>query len=113
MDRRKFAASPSGDLQMSAYARFARVMEMFGEPHYQQAYQRGLAWAEEVFRSWVESGRPVPRELPRSKHDAVFVLARGQLVDVERQSRAAAVLYATARVRWRRLVSLDVTRRAS
>jgi hypothetical protein len=88
-------------------------MEMFGEAHYQQAYQRGLVWADEVFRIWREEGRPVPRELPRSKHDAALVLAQGQLVDVERQARATAVLYATARVRWRRLVSLEFSRRAS
>ena len=87
---------------------------MFGEAHYQRAYQRGLAWADEVFRSWLLSGRPVPRELPLSKHDAALQLAQAPLVvDLERQSRAASVLYATARVRWRRLVSLEFNRRAS
>jgi hypothetical protein len=87
-------------------------MKMFGEAHYQLAYQRGLAWAEEVFRGWLQSGRPVPRELPFSKHDAPVILEQ-PLLDVERHSRAASVLYATARVRWRRLVSLEYNRRAS
>jgi len=86
---------------------------MFGEAHYQRAYQRGLAWADEVFRSWLKEGKPVPRELPLSKHDAALQLAQASLVDLERQSRAASVLYATARVRWRRLVSLEFNRRAS
>jgi len=88
-------------------------MEIFGEAHYQRAYQRGLAWADEVFQDWLRAGTPVPHELPRSKHDAARVLGQAQLVDSERQSRATAVLYATARVRWRRLVSLEFNRRAS
>jgi len=84
---------------------------MFGEAYYQKAYQRGLAWADEVFRGWIQSGRPVPRELPLSKHDAAAVL-EPSLADLERHVRAASVLYATARVRWRRLVSLEFNRRA-
>ena len=87
-------------------------MEMFGEAHYQRAYQRGLAWADEAFRGWLMSGRPVPRELPFSKHDAPMVLEQ-PLLDLEKRTRAASVLYATARVRWRRLVSLEYRRRAS
>ncbi|MET0593311.1 MAG: hypothetical protein ABW133_11465 [Polyangiaceae bacterium] len=86
-------------------------MEMFGEAHYQQAYQRGLAWAEEVFQGWRATGRPVPPELPLTKHDAAAVL-EAPVTDLERQTRAASVLYATALVRWRRLVSLEFTRRA-
>ena len=85
---------------------------MFGESQYQKAYQRGLAWADDVFRGWLQTGRPVPHELPLTKHDAAAVLDAA-CVDVERQARAASVLYATARVRWRRLVSQEFTRRAS
>jgi hypothetical protein len=87
-------------------------MMMFGEAHYQEAYQRGLAWAEEVFHGWLTSGQPVPRELPFSKHDAVTFLDQPQ-ADGERAARQASVLYATARVRWRRLVSSEFNRRAS
>jgi hypothetical protein len=87
-------------------------MEMFGEAHYQWAYQRGLAWADEVFGGWLKSGRPVPCELPFSKHDASTILEQRTL-DLERQARTASVLYATAKVRWRRLVSLEFNRRAS
>jgi hypothetical protein len=86
---------------------------MFGEIYYQNAYERGLAWADEVFRSWLSSGRPVPRELPLSKHDAAAVLEKPLPSDLERQARVTSVLYATARVRWRRLVSRELTRRAS
>lgn len=86
-------------------------MEMFGEAQYQQAYQRGLAWAEEIFHGWRATGQPVPRELPLTKHDAVAVLEPAQ-PDLEQSTRAASVLYATARVRWRRLVSLEFERRA-
>jgi hypothetical protein len=82
-------------------------MEIFGEAQYQRAYQRGLAWAEEIFRGWRATGQPVPRELPLTKHDAEAVLGPVWL-DLERSSRAASVLYATARVRWRRLVSLEL-----
>ena len=86
-------------------------MEMFGEAHYQRAYQRGLAWADEVFQGWRATGRPVPPELPLTKHDAVAVLEAAPS-DLERHTRVASVLYATARVRWRRLVSLEFARRA-
>jgi hypothetical protein len=85
-------------------------MQMFGETHYEMAYQRGLAWADEIFRGWVQSGRPVPRELPLSKHEAATVLEQ-PFNDLESHARAASVLYATARVRWRRLVSLEFSRR--
>jgi hypothetical protein len=85
---------------------------MFGETQYQRAYQRGLEWADEAFRGCVRSGGPVPHELPFSKHDAAKVLEQS-VEDLERAARAAAVLYAAARVRWRRLVSLEFTRRAS
>jgi hypothetical protein len=86
---------------------------MFGEPQYQRAYQRGLTWADDVFRGWLGTGRPVPRELPLTKHDAATVLESSAFVDIEKQARATSVLYATARVRWRRLVSQEFTRRAS
>jgi hypothetical protein len=49
--------------------------------------------------------------LPLTKHDAVAVL-EAVPSDLERHTRVASVLYATARVRWRRLVSLEFTRRA-
>jgi hypothetical protein len=89
------------------------AMEMFGESHYQRAYQRGLTWADDVFQGWLRTGRPVPRELPLTKHDASAVLEEAALVDHEKQARVTSVLYATARVRWRRLVSREFTRRAS
>jgi hypothetical protein len=86
-------------------------MEMFGEAHDQSAYQRGLAWADEAFHRWLASDRPVPRELPFSKHEAA-TLVEQRLADLETNVRAASVFYATARVRWRRLVSLEFNRRA-
>jgi hypothetical protein len=85
-------------------------MAMFGETHYQNAYQRGLAWADEVFRGWLQSGRLVPRELPLSKLEAAAALEQ-PFKDLEKHARAASVLYAAARVRWRRLVSLQFNRR--
>jgi hypothetical protein len=85
-------------------------MQMFGEAQYQRAYQRGLAWAEEIFRGMRATGQPVPRELPLTKHDAEAVLEPAW--DLERSTRAASVLYATALVRWRRLVSLEFEHRA-
>jgi hypothetical protein len=88
------------------------AMQMFGETHYQRAYQRGWAWAEDVFRGWLESGQPVPRELPFSKHDAPAILEQSAM-NLESHARAVSVFYATARVRWRRLVSQEYNRRAS
>jgi hypothetical protein len=87
-------------------------MEMFVETHYQSAYQRGLAWADEVLRGWRATGRPVPPELPLSQKEAAALLEQ-PFTDVARQARAASVLYAAARVRWRRLVSRDIDGRAS
>jgi len=84
---------------------------MFGEAFYETAYQRGLSWADEVFHGWVASGRPVPRELPLSKEQAATLVEQA-FMDTERQARVASVLYATACVRWRRLVSNERDRRA-
>src|SRR5687767_9414249 len=112
VDSRLLALAIASRLRTLALARRG-VMEMFGEAHYQRAYQRGLAWADEVFRSWLQSGRPVPRELPLSKHEAAAMIEQIPLADLERQARATSVLYASARVRWRRLVSLEFNRRAS
>jgi hypothetical protein len=87
-------------------------MEMFIEAHYQRAYQRGKAWAEEAFRGLRATGRAVPPELPLSKHEAAALLEQ-PFTDRERQPRAASVLYAAARVRWRRLVSVEINQRVS
>jgi len=87
-------------------------MEMFVETHYQSAYQRGLAWADEVLRGWRATGRPIPPEWPLSKQEAAARLEQS-CTDREGQARAASVLYAAARVRWRRLVSRDIDGRPS
>jgi hypothetical protein len=85
---------------------------MFGETHYREAYERGQAWAKEVFDVWVMTGRPVPPELPLTKHEAQAAIDLAPSTDAERHARAESVLYAAARVRWRRLVARELGRRS-
>jgi hypothetical protein len=87
---------------------------MFGETRYREAFERGLAWADEIFDAWLDDGRALPEELPTRKYE-IPVTRNEPADDADWQTRARAesVLYAAARVRWRRRFSHTVGRRAS
>ncbi len=85
---------------------------MFAEAHYRRAYERGAVWAEETFERWLASSRPLPREFPFPKDHALAVLDGAIFADSELGARVVSVLYAGARVRWRRLASSEPGRKA-
>jgi hypothetical protein len=85
---------------------------MFAEAHYRRAYERGTAWAEETYERWLATRRTLPREFPFTKRHALAVLDGAVFVDSDLGARIVSVLYAGARVRWRRLACFEPGRKA-
>jgi hypothetical protein len=77
-----------------------------------KAYERGVAWANETFDQWLETGRPVPPDLPMTESDAATVFGAVSSDPVTR-TRMVLIAFDAARLRWTRLVSLGMTRESS
>ena len=74
-----------------------------------KAYERGVAWANETFDQWLETGRAVPPDLPMTESDAAAVFGALSSDPVTR-TRMVLIAFDAARLRWARLVSLGMTR---
>jgi hypothetical protein len=78
-----------------------------------KAYERGVAWANETFDQWLESGRPVPPDLPMTESEAATVFGASLTSDPLIRTRMVLIAFDAARLRWTRLVSLGMTRESS
>jgi hypothetical protein len=78
-----------------------------------KAYERGVAWANETFDQWLESGRPVPPDLPLTESDAAAVFGAAVYADPVMRTRMVLIAFDAARLRWSRLVELGMTRESS
>jgi hypothetical protein len=75
-----------------------------------KAYERGVAWANETFDQWLESGRAVPPDLPLTESDAAEVFGASVNRDPVTRTRFVLIAFDAARLRWSRLVELGMTR---
>ena len=78
-----------------------RVWDVFVEPIYDVAYHLGAAWADDIYRAWLELAVPMPETWPFSKAEAGLVVLRlPPDSDPVMAKRLAAITHAGARVRW-------------
>jgi hypothetical protein len=77
-----------------------------------KAYERGVAWANETFDQWLETGRSVPPDLPMTESDAASVFGAVSSDPVTR-TRMVLIAFDAARLRGARLVSLGMTRESN
>ena len=86
-------------------------MNMFAEPIYVKAYQRGVFLAAEAFCNLCSGGGSPAREWPYSKSDAVaFVKDLASPTDDRLLRRLATLAYAGARNEWRHLSEASLRR---
>jgi len=78
-----------------------------------KAYERGVAWANETFDQWLESGRTVPPDLPLTESDASEVFGAAVYPDPVTRTRMVLIAFDAARLRWSRLVELGMTRESN
>ena len=78
-----------------------------------KAYERGVAWANETFDQWLESGRPIPPDLPLTESDAIEVFGAAVYPDPVTRTRMVLIAFDAARLRWSRLVELGMTRESN
>jgi len=78
-----------------------------------KAYERGVAWANETFDQWLDSGRSIPPDLPLTESDAAAVFGASDHPDPVTRTRMVLIAFDAARLRWTRLVSLGMTRDSS
>ena len=74
-----------------------------------KAYERGVAWANETFDQWLESGRTIPSDLPLTQSDAAEVFGASFYSDPVTRTRMVLIAFDAARLRWSRLVELGMT----
>jgi hypothetical protein len=74
-----------------------------------KAYERGVAWANETFDHWLESGRAIPPDVPLTESDAADVFAGSAYPDPVTRTRMVLIAFDAARLRWSRLVELGMT----
>jgi hypothetical protein len=75
-----------------------------------KAYERGVAWANETFDQWLETGRAIPPDLPLTESDAATIFGATLSPDPVMRTRMVLIAFDAARLRWTRLVSLGMTR---
>ena len=78
-----------------------------------KAYERGVAWANETFDKWLESGRAVPPDLPLTESDAAEAFGASVYSDPVSRTRFVLIAFDAARLRWSRLVELGMTRESN
>jgi hypothetical protein len=78
-----------------------------------KAYERGVAWANETFDQWLETGRTVPPDLPLTESDATTIFGASEYPDPVTRTRMVLISFDAARLRWTRLVSLGMIRESS
>jgi hypothetical protein len=78
-----------------------------------KAYERGVAWANEKFDQWLESGRAVPPDVPLTEADAAEVFSGSVYPDPVTRTRMVLIAFDAARLRWSRLVELGMTRESN
>ena len=78
-----------------------------------KAYERGVAWANETFDHWLDTGRTIPPDLPLTESDAAEVFGASVYPDPVTRTRMVLIAFDAARLRWTRLVSLGMTRESS
>jgi hypothetical protein len=78
-----------------------------------KAYERGVAWANETFDQWLESGRPVPPDLPLTEAAATEIFGAAFDPDPVTRTRMVLIAFDAARLRWSRLVELGMTRESN
>jgi hypothetical protein len=74
-----------------------------------KAYERGVAFANQTFDQWLESGRAVPPDLPLTQSDAAEVFGAAFYSDPVTRTRMVLIAFDAARLRWSRLVELGMT----
>jgi hypothetical protein len=86
-------------------------MDMFAEPIYVKAYQRGVLLAAEVFCNVWSSGGSPAREWPYPKSDAIaFVKDLASPSEDRLLRRLATLAHAGARNEWRHLSDASLRR---
>jgi hypothetical protein len=78
-----------------------------------KAYERGVAWANETFDQWLESGRALPPDVPLTESDAATIFGASLSLDPVLRTHMLLIAFDAARLRWARLVELGLTREAS